>query len=237
MDLSIVIPVYNEEVKIVGDITATEAFLENHNLSGQIIISDDGSIDGTAAAVRELARKHDNVILIANEHRGKGHALRKGVEAVRAEHTLFMDSGSCVPIEACLKGLEMIRRGDADFAFGSRRMAGSEIITPQSAKRKLTGSVFRMLTYRMFDLPEHLTDTQCGFKVFQTEKIKTIVAECRCDGFLIDLEIIIRAQKRNIRVAEFPLRWTCDTDSRLYPMKNLKNIVKEFAYLRKVAKS
>ena len=234
MDLSIVIPAYKEAHKIARDVRAASTFLKESGLSGEVIVADDGSDDGTADAAR-AARVTEGVELrvLALEHRGKGWAVRNGMTATRGEFAMFADSGVCVPYEDALRGLELIRHG-ADVANGSRKMKGSLIARGQSFYRRTLSKFFKWVVVRALGLPRNLTDTQCGFKVYRGDVARRLYGESVTDGFMFDLEILIRARERGLRVEEFPVRWACDPDSRLKPSRIVGRSLRELIALKRI---
>jgi len=235
VDLSIVIPAYNEAHKIARDIQAAGTFLLAQKLSGEIIIADDGSADGTVEAARKIAAPGGvEVKVLALEHRGKGSAVREGMKASRGEVAMFADSGVCIPFVDALPMIEAIRGGKCDIAHGSRKMKGSVIDRPQTAYRRVLSWGFRRAVLMYMSLPGHLTDTQCGFKAYRGEVARELYGSCRTDGFMFDLEILMRARKKNYRVEEFAVHWACDPDSRLRPAKILGSTISELRAVKRL---
>ena len=217
MDLSIIIPAWNEAAKIVTDVEHVDRFLQTASLRAELIIVDDGSSDGTAESARQVSvdpALHLNV-LTYQPHRGKGFAVRTGMTASRGEYILFMDSGGNVPLSYINVGLERLRADRTEILMGSRHLPESKITRNLVWYRRLTSFLFRQLVKLYLDLPVHLTDTQCGFKLFKGDIGRELFALSRSDGFLFDLEIILLALQRNYRIEEFPIEWQCDRDSRL----------------------
>ena len=232
MDLSIVIPAYNEAHKIENDVQAAARFLRDNNLTGEIIIADDGSSDGTAAAAREASGGHGvDVRIVELPHRGKGSAVREGIIASRGECVMFADSGLCVPFEDALPALRLLREGKFDIANGSRKLPDSVIARPQSWYRRLLSRMFRFAVRLYMGLPRGLSDTQCGFKIYRGDVAREIYGGCATDGFMFDLEVLLKALAKRYRVMEFPVHWTCDRDSRLKPSRIL---LRTFSELRDV---
>jgi glycosyltransferase involved in cell wall biosynthesis len=235
MDLSIVIPVYNEAHKIGRDVQAATAFLKDNRLSGEIIIADDGSPDGTAQVARHAPTDPAvPVRILALEHRGKGHAVRQGMAATRGEFAMFADSGVCVPYEDVLPALELLRNNACDIANGSRKMHSSAVTRRQSVYRRTLSKMFRWVVLRVLGLPHNLTDTQCGFKVYRGDVARRLYGQCVTDGFMFDLEILIRAREQGYRVVEFPVHWAWDPDSRLRPSRILGRSVSELIALKRI---
>jgi len=220
MDLSIVIPAYNEAHKIARDVAAAGEFLCGHRLSGEVIIADDGSADGTAQAARRSPLSPGvELCVLELPHRGKGSAVRAGILASRGRFVMFADSGLCVPFEDALPAIRMLQSGRADIVNGSRKLPESVIARPQSWYRRLLSRAFRFAVRLYMGLPRGFSDTQCGFKVYRGEVAREIYGRCATDGFMFDLEVLLRAVARQYRVAEVPVHWTCDPDSRLRPAK------------------
>ncbi len=238
MDLSIVIPAFNEARKIPRDIAAASEFLAGNGLSGEIIIASDGSTDGTAdAAENTPAAAGIPVVVLRLPHGGKGSALRGGMTRTRGQYAMFADSGVCIPYENALRGLAMLRADECDIANGSRRLPGSVINRPQSIYRRTLSRLFRWATLRYMGLPGHLTDTQCGFKLYKGEVARQLFAECSTDGFMFDMDILMRAVARGLRIGEFPVTWTWDSDSRLKPMRILWNTVSDLYKVKQRVKT
>jgi dolichyl-phosphate beta-glucosyltransferase len=228
VDLSIVIPVWNERAKISRDVAAAADFFRRRRTSGELIVSDDGSTDGTADEAERAGRiSRVPVRMIRLPHRGKGSAVRSGVLASVGRVVGFMDSGLCIPFEDAGTGIEWILTGKCEIAHGSRRLAESVIVRPGKRIRRLTSGCFRAVAGRLFDLPPGLTDTQAGCKFYKAEAARALYAACRSDGFAFDLEILALARRAGFRVKEFPVHWTSDPDSRLSLIRSMPGLTAE----------
>jgi hypothetical protein len=238
MDLSIVIPAYEESNKIARDIEAATAFLKDNHFTGQIIVVDDGSKDNTAGVAKNAITNPPAGIEIKaeryNHHRGKGYAVRRGIEQTSGEYVMFADSGCCVPYEDTLRGLELIKNGACDIAHGSRKMRGCHIEKAQSLYRRICSKLFHWFVIHDMKIPAEFTDTQCGFKIYRGDIARHLYGECITDGFTFDIEIIMRAQKEGYHIKEFPIDWTCDRDSRLSPTRSSWRVLSELLKIRRV---
>lgn len=236
MDLSIVIPAYNESHKIARDIEAAGTFLSDNKFTGQIIIVDDGSKDDTSDAAESVGiPKNIKLEVIRYEqHRGKGYAVRKGIEQTTGEYVMFADSGCCVPYHNTLRGLDLLKSDECDIAHGSRKIQGCHINEAQSLYRRICSKMFHWFVIQSMGIPAELTDTQCGFKIYRGDVARRLYSKCVTDGFAFDIEIIMRAQKEGYRIKEFPIDWTCDPDSRLSPTRSLRHVLSELRTIRRI---
>lgn len=235
MDLSIVIPAFEESRKIAKDVKAAAQFLVANSLKGEVIVVDDGSQDRTAEAAREVhvpPAVKLNVIRY-EQNRGKGYAIRTGMKASTGTYAMFADSGVCIPYGNALQGLEMIQSGQYDIAHGSRRHIESDILQEQRWHRRVLSRAFKFTVRKMLGVPKELTDTQCGFKMYRGDVARTLYGQCITDGFMFDIEIILRAIKKGYRIGEFPVEWSCDPDSRLSVTRTPWRVLTELAKLKR----
>lgn len=243
MDLSIVIPAFEESKKIARDITEAAGFLEAHNFTGEIIVVDDGSRDNTAEAAKNTAvlprgipNGTTNVqldVIRYEKHKGKGYAVRTGIKRSSGDYVMFADSGSCVPYEDTLRGLELLKSDACDIAHGSRKMRGCHIEKTQSLYRRICSRMFHWFVIHDMKIPAEFTDTQCGFKMYKGDVARHLYGEAVTDGFSFDIEIIMRAQIEGYRIKEFPIDWTCDRDSRLSPTRSWRQVLTELLRIRR----
>ncbi len=236
VDLSIIIPVYNERRKIAGDIRAAAGFCARHDLRGEIIVADDGSGDGTleaAATARPSNRAIELLLLRLTPHRGKGRAVREGMVRSRGRLILFIDSGLCIPYDEINRGIALIRAGACTIAHASRHLPASRILRPQFRSRRLSAWLFRHLFTRLLGLPQELTDTQAGLKIYGGENGRALYRACTTEGFLFDAEIILRAIHTGERIGEFPVSWSADPDSRLQLRKMPLTLLREACAMKR----
>ncbi|NOY61037.1 MAG: glycosyltransferase [Calditrichaeota bacterium] len=238
MDLSIVIPALNESRKIAQDVKAAAEFLQQQNLEGEIIVVDDGSSDDTTQVARHAG---DSIqaslrVLHFKEHHGKGFAVKNGIIASKSQFVMFADSGLCVPYSNVLKGLSLLQNNSCDIAHGSRKLPESIIRRPQPLGRRIISKLIHWVLIIWLRIPANLTDTQCGFKIYKGDLARELYKQCISNGFLFDIEIIIRALKSGKRIREFPIEWTADPDSRLSPAKNFIGVLSELFALKKIVK-
>jgi hypothetical protein len=150
---------------------------------------------------------------------------------------MFADSGNCVPYENALRGMELLTTGQCDIAHGSRRLAGADIKKDHGLYRDVCSKFFHLFAIYLMRAPAELTDTQCGFKIYRGEAARRLFGQCFTDGFMFDIEIILRALKHGYKIKEFPIIWTCDIDSRLSPTRSAWRIFSELIRIKSRLKS
>ncbi len=235
-ELSIVIPALDEAQKIRGDVESAAAFLEQSGLSGEIIVVDDGSTDGTSAAAggADVPSGMELKVIRLDENQGKGRAVRTGVLASSGDVVLFADSGNCVPFADALPPFRRIQAGELDVALASRRHPETVIRRDRPWKRRLLSRLFHWAAVFVTRLPSGISDSQCGFKLYRGAPARELFRACRTSGFLFDLEIILRARQAGLRIAEFPVEWTCDLDTRLRPGSDAPRVLRELLAVRRL---
>ncbi len=235
-DISIVIPVFKESKKIAADIKVASEFLLTNHLSGEIIVVDDGSGDNTAKVAKDtiVPAEIDLKVIRVENNRGKGYAVRTGIEQSSGKYVMFIDSGCCVPYKYILDGLELLKRGDCDIAHASRKLSSSKICEPQTYYRRICSAVFRWFLIWAMKIPSKITDSQCGFKIYKGDLARDLYGRCITDGFMFDVEIILLALKKGYRIKEFSIDWTCDRDSRLSPARYLVHVFSELRTIKQV---
>lgn len=207
--LSVVIPAYNAAARIAATLAAVGAHLDALPFASEIVVVDDGSVDGTFKAARAaLAGRPAARVLRHDRNAGKGAAVRDGVLAASGEIVLFLDDDLSTSIGELDGALAAFEAG-ADIVIGSRAHPGSEIRVRQRRLREWMGKAFNLLV-RLFVLPgERCRDTQCGFKAFRRAAARNIFPRLRTAGFGFDVEVLALARAAGYRVVEIPVVW-CD---------------------------
>ena len=233
--VSIIIPTFNEQHKIQRDIAAADHFLTSNNISGEIIVIDDGSTDQTKAAAEKAAKGIETTCIIKRleKNYGKGQAVRTGMLISQGIYTVFADSGVCVPFEQVKTGMDMIECGLCDIAHGSRKLPGCHISKPQSVYRRACSKLFHWFLIHDIKHLGNLTDTQCGFKLYRGDIARELYAQSTVNGFTFDIEIILMALSRGYTIKEFAVDWTCDPDSRLKPIHIAIRVFMDLIYLKR----
>jgi dolichyl-phosphate beta-glucosyltransferase len=216
--LSIVVPCYNEEQRLPRTIEQIERYLAGRGTSYELILVDDGSTDGTRTVMDEAAGRSALVRIKAlPQNRGKGRALAEGVAAARGSEILVTDADLSTPIEELEKLKPELEKG-AGVAIASRALRGSRVEVSQPIYRVLMGKVFNILVQVVL-LPG-IWDTQCGFKLFRADIAHDAFAELTTDGFGYDPEVLYRAKRRGVRIAEVPVVWRNSAPTKVSAIKS-----------------
>ena len=201
--LSVIIPAYNEEARLPDALDEVTAYLDAHYPDAELIIASDGSTDATNEITREFAATSPRVRLLSLPHRGKGHAVKRGMLEARGDVRLFMDVDLAVPVKTIGRFVEATQ--DADVVIGSRSIEGAER-SGEPLSRRIGGRVVGRVTKMILGLS--VSDTQCGFKAFRAEAAERLFGAQRVDGFAFDAEILYLARRWGMRVVEMPVTWS-----------------------------
>jgi len=203
--LTLLIPAYNEALRITDSLRVIDAYLSERPFSSEILIVDDGSVDDTGAAAHEAALGLVTPIRFVRygRNRGKGYALKVGFDAARGERILFTDSDLSTPIREAERMLEKIDEG-FEMVIGTRKNAQAMIAVHQPRFREFLGKAF---TFLVRQLLIDVSDVTCGFKAFDGEAGRELFALSRVHDWSFDAEILFLAQKRGGRFIEVPVYW------------------------------
>ena len=198
VDLSVVVPAYNEAARITPTLQRLHAYLSTQPLRYEIVVVDDGSTDNTIGVVTMLMASVPNLQLVRQSpNRGKGAAVRAGMLAARGQLRVMTDADGSMPPEQLPKLLAPIIACKAEIAIGSRYAPGAKA----SAKQPLYRVLWSRLANRVIQrsLVPGVRDTQCGFKAFTAEAARDLFRSARIDGWAFDLEVLALAQPPRLR--------------------------------------
>ena len=193
LDLSIIIPAYNEEALIASTLDGLQTYLSTRPEQFEIIVVDDGSQDKTVVSIQAWKNRSgtDLRLLVNQQNMGKGFSIRRGVLESRGHYLIFIDADLPYELYAIDDFLKALRNG-CDLAIGSRVLPGSEV-KGVPAVRYAAGQVFSWMVQAV--LFKGLPDTQCGFKSFKSAAAKEIFRRLTIGGFGFDVEMLFVARK------------------------------------------
>jgi dolichyl-phosphate beta-glucosyltransferase len=218
IDLSIVIPAYNEAERLPEFLGQVLMFAGSDARRIEVVVVDDGSSDGTADYVRGQMPGAPLRLIRHLQNAGKGAAVRTGMLHARGAKRLFADADGATGMTE----LAVLEAADAPVAIASREKKGA--VVQASKHRRFLGRWFNRAV-RMGAVPG-LQDTQCGFKLFSTPEAIELFAYCREDGYAFDVEVLMLAHRRGIKVAEVPVRWTEIPGSKVSVLKDGMKMLK-----------
>ena len=203
-DLSIIIPSYNEELRLPATLERIASYLQTRGREAEILVVDDGSKDRTATVAESFRSKITSLRVVSNGvNRGKGFSVRHGMQEARGRIALFTDADLSAPIEEAGKLIDAL--GTNDVAIGSRAVDRSLISVHESPFREFAGIIFNKVVRIILWLP--FVDTQCGFKAFRRERCAVLFEQQRIERFGFDPELLYLARHHGLRAVEIPVRW------------------------------
>lgn len=226
-----IIPAYNEALRLPGYLKDVMAYFEGRDETYQIVVVDDGSRDGTAERVREVAAGRAAVTVHAlGENRGKGRAVRAGMVQATGALRLMADADGATPIAEVAR-LEASMDAGADIAVGSRVLRAPGVTRQVRTHRQLSGYVFNFLVRRLG--VTGVIDTQCGFKLFRGPVAAALFPRLTTDGFGFDVELLMLAARSGYRVVEVPVNWADQPGSKVGVLRDGPRMLREVLAARR----
>ena len=230
IDLSIVIPAYNEEFRIRPTLESVDDFLATSSLSYEIVVVDDGSSDNTAKVVSWISAERPNVRLLGTSpNRGKGHAVRLGMLNSEGEVRMMFDADGSMPAREIPKLYNVVATGEAELALGSRY--ANETVSDQPQWRMAWSRLCNWFIRRT--VVAGVADTQCGFKAFTSSAATDLFSKATIDGWAFDLEVLALAERIGYSMSELSVVWVDDDDSKVSPLKDFVGVVREWLAIRR----
>jgi len=231
--LTVVVPAFNEAARLGRGLRKILDYLNRHERNAELIVVDDGSDDETKSVAEASLADSGGVdarVIRYEQNRGKGHAVRTGLLAARAEIALFSDADLSTPITETPKLVDPIRQGSCDLAFGSRALDRRLIGVHQPWRREQGGRVFNLIVRLATGLP--FWATQCGFKSFRLSVCRPLIEAGQIDRFGFDVELIYLAYLARLRLREIPVRWDHDPASKVAVLRDSFRMVDEVRRIR-----
>lgn len=233
--LSVVVPAYNEEVRIQPSLARLFEYYESVGYPYDVTVVSDGSRDATVSIARAFADMHPTFGVIEySPNRGKGYAVRTGMLAAKGDIVLFCDADLATPQEETVKLLASMQAG-ADVAIGSRPLKDSQLEKHQPIFRELLGRGSNLVIQALG--VKGIRDTQCGFKMFRREVAQDVFKRCKLDGFSFDFEALMISRDLGYRIDEVPIRWAHQEGSKVVFWRDYPRALRDLIKLRLMGKA
>ncbi len=219
--LSIIIPSHNEEHRLPNTLEQIFRFLEKQSYSAEVVVVENGSTDRTWEIANEFSVHHSNLVVIHEESRGKGNALRRGVLTAKGEYRFICDADLSMPIEDLKNFLPPVL-ANFDVAIGSREARGS-VRYNEPPYRHFGGRAINLII-QLLILPG-LDDTQCGFKCFHAQAAESLFSQQTVTGWGFDIELLYLARRKKMKILEVPIRWYFDADSKVSAVRDALRMI------------
>ena len=226
--LSLIIPAYNEAERLPVTLPAVIAFLDAQPYGVELILVDNNSRDDTRRIAAEFAATRPYIRMLSEPTQGKGAAVRAGMLAATGDYLFMADADFSMPVEEIAKFLPP-NLSAYDVAIGSREAPGA-VRYNEPAYRHLMGRVFTFYV-KVLAIPG-FEDTQCGFKCFRREVAQDILPYQTIDGWAFDVELLFIALRRGYHVVEVPVNWYFGENSRVSPVRDSINMIREVLRIR-----
>ena len=226
MKLSIIIPCYNESKDIAKNVEIVKEYLNSKAIDYELLLVNDGSKDNTKEVIESISGVK---ALSYDKNRGKGGAVKYGIENAIGDYVLFMDADLSTDISAIEQVIELAP--SYDFIIGSRHAKGSVIKKKQPWTRVFIGWCCRLIVKMLFHTK--LKDTQCGFKAMQIDVAKKIVEKQLVTNFAFDVEYIYIAILNKLNMTELGITWSDDRGSTVNPIKSSIKFFKDLGFIRR----
>lgn len=202
MEVSLIIPAYNEEKRIIHTIDHVLRFMGEHFNSYEVIVVDDGSIDRTVKILTKYKNRHLKIIS-QGENRGKGQAIKTGMLHAKGQYIFFTDADLPYPLEGMLTAIKVFRTTGTHLVIGSRDLYKEKCDIPYPLYRKVMSKIFSLFINVVLGLG--IPDTQCGFKGFTNDTAKHIFPLVTIEGFGFDFEVLYIAKKYKLKIESIPV--------------------------------
>jgi len=211
--VDVVIPVYNEEHALADSVARLHVFLGEHlPYDWRIMIADNASIDRTPALGRALERQYPRVGYLRLEQKGRGRALRRAWLASAADVVSYMDVDLSTNLVAFPVLVDSIVEEGYDIAIGSRLKHGARVT--RQWRREIISRAYNLLIKLIFPT-RTFSDAQCGFKAVSRRAADHLIPIVENNAWFFDSELLLRAEQHGYRIAEVPVEWIEDLDTRV----------------------
>jgi dolichyl-phosphate beta-glucosyltransferase len=221
LELSVIVPVYNEEKRVSKTLKEAFAYLKAKRITAEVIVVDDGSSDKTVEVVgrfKKMATPEQTLkILKHTVNKGKGAAVKTGALTAKGNIVLYMDADNATPLSEYEK-FKPAFKNNVDVIVGSRAIDRKQVKVHQPLYREIIGRIGNIII-QLLVVPG-ISDTQCGFKAFTHNAAKTIFPLQTIERFGFDVELLYIARKRRFSMLETSVIWRDDPNTRVNALRD-----------------
>ncbi|WP_373270239.1 dolichyl-phosphate beta-glucosyltransferase [Aneurinibacillus sp. REN35] len=217
MELSVVIPAYNEEKRIIYTLETIMPFMDHHFSDFEVLVIDDGSTDRTVSIVESFMHPQLHVVSL-KQNMGKGMALKHGMLLAKGKYIFFMDADLPYPLTSIHEALAVFYTRKADIVLGARDLYEGKSDIPYPLSRKVASAMFSRFINAVLGLG--IPDTQCGFKGFTRAAARTIFPQLTIQGFGFDFEMLFLGRKYAYDIERIPVNLRHSADSKVHMMRD-----------------
>jgi glycosyltransferase involved in cell wall biosynthesis len=229
-EIQITIPVFNEELQLPGSLALLIGFLQKHcPWPYGIVIANNASTDGTLRVARELCCRHPSVRLLHLPEKGRGRAVRQAWSESRAHILTYMDVDLSTDLTAFPPMIEALQSEQYDLVAGSRLL--NPALTRRGFRREVLSRGYNFLVKALFRT--RFSDAQCGFKAITKKAAAELLPLVEDNGWFMDTELLVLAEKLGYRIFDLPVRWVDDPDSRVVIWRTVLDDLRGLMRVRK----
>ena len=239
-NVALIIPCYNESEDISRKVEILKKYLNDNPIdySFDIVLVNDGSKDNTEEVINSLKKETRVHALSYTPNKGKGNAVKNGLKyalnELKSDYMIFMDADLSTDLKAIKPCLDILEEG-IDIALASRHDKESNIAIKQPFKRRFISKCSRIIISSMFHFK--VKDTQCGFKGSNRDIVEIIINKTKMERFSFDVEYLYIAKLNKKTYKSFPVTWSDDRTSTVYPLKSSIRFFKDLFKIKRNKKS
>lgn len=225
LSVSFIFPIYNEE-KRLKSLFRNIIQYEKKNNGNEFIFVNDGSNDKSLEYILDFVKKKNkNYKLVSyKKNMGKGYALKMGVKEAKKNWLLTLDTDLSVKLIQINNWFKIYKLNSNNVYFGSRNHSNS--ILDAKLHRKILGNILNVFLKIVFEKNiSQIKDTQCGFKLYPKKIAKKIFKNIFTFNFAHDIEILVKLNKKRVKVIELPVKWKHYSESKVNIIKDSLKII------------
>ena len=234
MYLSVVVPVNNQEDRVIRGLEKIDDYLSKQHYSSEIIVVDDGSTDNTLDIIARFSENYPRIRILKNNiNQGKGAAIRKGILNSDGEYVLFTDIELETPIEDVERLFYWFYQG-YDIVIGSRHTFDPSVKVENQIERKVLSNIFNGIIKTI--ALHGFNDTQCNFKAFKKEAAKTLFSHQKLDSMSFDIEILYLAVRFGFLCKEVAVNWKHTPKNKSGLIEDSMKMFKDIIHIKELHK-